>query len=323
MTTATETTSPQAQAHEDARTFAQRLRDETAAVRCRRRVLGNTRSLSADKRREIAESYHADPDYIRARKVLLNRKDKRIRECFSVCDRAVKYWESMTVPYSEAQKGIRLIRRDRIDEFERGMNRLLDELSTAVAEAEDVYQSEILPEARQRLSELFNAADYPPTLVGCWGFDWEYPSVEPPSYLRQLNPELYEMEQGRIRRRFEEAVTLAEQAFLEEFSKMIAKLSERLQPGPDGKAKTFQETTVTNLTDFFDRFKQLNIGSNDQLEGLITEAQQALQGTNVNKLRKDQGERQTVQDAMSSISERLADLMVDKPERRISLEDVE
>lgn len=305
------------------RTFAQRLRDETAAVRCRRRVLGNTRSLSAERRREIAEGYHADPDYIRARKVLLNRKDARIRECFSVCDRAVKYWESMTVPYSEAQKGVRLIRRDRIEEFESGMQRLLDELSEAVAQAEEVYQSEILPEARQRLSELFDASDYPPTLVGCWGFDWEYPSVEPPQYLQQLNPELYQMEQERIRRRFEEAVQLAEHAFLEEFSKMIAKLSERLQPGPDGKVKTFQETTVTNLTEFFDRFRQLNIGSNEQLDALVGEAQRALEGVDVAKLRKDQDQRSTVSESMASIYNRLTEMMVDRPDRRISLEDDE
>lgn len=307
----------------DARDFAQRLRDETAACRCRRRVLGNTRSLSAERRREIANQYDADPDYIRARKVLLNRKDKRIRECFSVCERAVKYWEAMTVPYSEGQKGVRLIRKDRIQEFEDGMQRLLDELSSAVAKAEEVYQTEILPEARQRLAELFDPADYPPTLVGCWGFDWEYPNVEPPSYLQQLNPELYQIEQERIRRRFEEAVQLAEQAFLQEFAQMIEKLSERLQPGPDGKAKTFQETTVSNLTEFFDRFRQLNIGSNDQLDALVSEAQQALQGTDVAKLRKDAHERQTVGESMQGILERLGTMMVEKPGRKISLEDVD
>jgi len=318
MTTTTETTATATTSSDD---FARRLRDETAAVRFRRRVLGNSRTLDAGKRREIADLYDADPDYVRARKVLLNRKDKRVRECFSVCDRAIKYWESMTVPYSEAQKGLRLIRRDRIEEFEAGMQRLLDELGEAVAAADEVYKTEILPEAKQRLDKLFNAADYPASLFGCWGFDWEFPNVEPPSYLEQLNPELFEAEQRRIRGRFEEAVALAEASFADEFAKMIAKLSERLQPGPDGKVKTFQTTTVDNLREFFDRFRDLNIGSNAELDALVGEAQAALEGVDVNKLRKDAHERQTVGESMTAIYDRLNALMVDKPGRRISLED--
>jgi hypothetical protein len=301
--------------------FARRLREETAAVRFRRRELGNSRTLDSTKRQEIANLYDADPDYVRARKVLLNRKDTRIRECFAICDRAIQYWESMTVPYSEAQKGVRLIRRDRIREFEAGIQRLLDELSTATAAAETVYHSEILPEARTRLEQLFDPADYPATLIGCWGFDWEYPSIEPPNYLAQLNPELYRAEQDRIRRRFEEAVRLAEQSFLQEFSQMIGRLAERLQPGPDGKAKKFQDTSVQNLRDFFDRFRQLNIGSNDQLDALVQDAQRALKGVEPQSLRKDVQQRQTVGESMQQIFGRLTEMLVDKPARKITLEE--
>lgn len=317
----TQADDPQADDYQAAEDFAQRLRAETAAVRVRRRVLGNTRSLDAQRREEIAEKYHADPDYIRARKVLLNRKDPRIRDCFSICDRAIKYWESLTVPYSHTERGVRLIRRDRIDEFERGMQELLDELSEAVAKAEQAYQTEILVEARARLAELFDPSDYPPTLEGAWGFDWEFPNLDPPDYLQRLNPALYEHEQNRIRRRFEQAVELTEQAFAAEFSKMIEKLAERLAPGADGKVKTFQASTVDNLQEFFARFGQLNIGSNADLEALVEEAQAVVGGTNVAKLRKDAGERQTVGEAVAAISERLEGMMVDRPDREISLED--
>lgn len=301
--------------------FARRLREETAAVRMRRRVLGNSRSLNAERRKEIATIYGADPQFLRASKKLLNRKDPRIRECFAICDRAIKYWESMTVPYSEAAKGLRLIRRDRIDEFDKGMNRLLDELSEATATAEEVYQSEILPEARERLQELFDASDYPPTLVGCWGFDWEYPNVEPPRYLQQLNPELYEQEQRRVAARFDEAVQLAEQHFIEQFSAMIARLAERLTPAPDGTVKTFQESTLGNLREFFERFRELNIGSNQELDQLVDEAQQALSGVDAKGLRKDTLRRQTVGESMQEISQRLEALMTDRPARKISLEE--
>ena len=68
-------------------------------------------------------------------------------------------------------------------------------------------------------SNLFNASDYPATLIGLFDMSWEFPSVEPPAYLQRLSPELYRQECQRIETRFDEAVQLAEQAFLEELSR--------------------------------------------------------------------------------------------------------
>ena len=51
--------------------------------------------------------------------------------------------------------------------------------------------------------------------------DFDFPSTEPPAYLMQLNPDLYQAEQERVTRRFEEAVQLAEQAFISELGKLV------------------------------------------------------------------------------------------------------
>jgi hypothetical protein len=47
----------------------------------------------------------------------------------------------------------------------------------------------------------------------------------------RIAPEVYEQEQERIARRFEEAVELAEQAFLTEFARLVSHRSERLRRG--------------------------------------------------------------------------------------------
>ena len=60
--------------------------------------------------------------------------------------------------------------------------------------------------------------------------------MEPPGYLLRVNPEIYAEEQQRVARRFEEAVQLAEQAFLGEFGKLVAHLTERLGGG-DGERR--------------------------------------------------------------------------------------
>ena len=46
--------------------------------------------------------------------------------------------------------------------------------------------------------------------------------VEPPSYLQQLNPQLYEEECRRVQSRFDEAVRLAEEAFTAELAKLLS-----------------------------------------------------------------------------------------------------
>jgi hypothetical protein len=100
-------------------------------------------------------------------------------------------------------------------------------LTEAVAELDRRYD-ELRQAARRRLGDLFDAADYPVSLIGLFAIEHDYPSVEPPDYLRQLSPELYEQECRRVQARFDEAVQLAEQAFLEELSKLVSHLGERL-----------------------------------------------------------------------------------------------
>jgi hypothetical protein len=80
------------------------------------------------------------------------------------------------------------------------------------------------------------------------GRRWDFPSVEPPDYLRQLHPDLYAQECHRVRARFDEAVKLAEEAFLVELAQLVSHLCERLSGSDDGKPKVFRDSAVTNLT---------------------------------------------------------------------------
>ena len=80
----------------------------------------------------------------------------------------------------------------------------------------DRHYAELKSAARDRLGSLYNPADYPASLTGLFQVSWDFPSVEPPDYLQELNPELYRQECERVAARFDEAVRLAEQAFIEE-----------------------------------------------------------------------------------------------------------
>jgi hypothetical protein len=163
------------------------------------------------------------------------------------------------------------------------------------------------------LGSLFAAEDYPPTLQGLFGIEWEFPTVEPPAYLLELNPALYEQEKRRIVARFDLAVQMAEEAFTGEFAKLVAHLTERIS----GEDKTFRDSAVDGLKSFFERFKSLNVHSSSQLDDLVAQAQKAVQGVSPQDLRDSDALRKQVATRLQSVSATLETLLVDQPRRKI------
>src|SRR5262249_28273940 len=160
-----------------------------------------------------------------------------------------------TLPYPEP--GVRLIKQDQVEHFNEQMTEFRGQLDEAVAKL-DRHYAELKATARRRLGELYDPTDYPPGLTGLFGIDWDFPSVEPPSYLMELSPALYEQERSRVAARFEEAVQLAEQAFLSELAKLVSHLTERLTDDGTRQRKVFRDSAIGNLVEFFEQFRHLN-----------------------------------------------------------------
>jgi hypothetical protein len=224
----------------------------------------------------------------------------------------IAYWKSITLPYPEP--GVRLIQQSRVEAFYAQLSEFRDLLDQAVAKLDDHY-AELKSAARQRLGQLYNPDDYPTQLRGLFGIDWDFPSVEPPDYLMQLNPEIYEQERTRVAARFQEAVELAEQAFLAEFGKLVTHLTERLSG--DGERKVFRDSVIANLTEFFERFRQLNIRSNADLDALVERAQRIVRGVRPQELRDNDTLRQQVAGQFAAVQATLDGMLVDQPRRRI------
>ncbi len=293
---------------------AQRLRSTTAAVRLSFTWFGVRKSLTTEQRAQAADTFGADGDCLSAAKRLLDTKHPAFKAVTAIKNRAIAYWRSVSLPYPEA--GIRLIRQDQVEPFDSQLSWFQEELADAVDALDERYH-ELQAAARERLGSLYNAADYPESLRGLFSMDWEFPAVEPPDYLMQLNPELYEQECQRVAARFDDAVQLAEQAFVDELSKLVSHLTERLSGQSDGKPKVFRDSAVENLTGFFERFRDLNIGSNEQLDELVEQAQQIVQGIEPQTLRENQNLRQTFAAELTEVQSVLDDMLVDRPRRNI------
>lgn len=311
------------QSQQPAQDFGQKLREQTIAVRLQRSKLGISRKLNHQQLEQAAQQFDAQTDRLTAGKKIIDRKTEKYRKCLSTINAAVAYWRDVTVPYPE--DGIRLMRRDRVAAFEQHLNALKAELQDDVVNLKLAY-SEIIEKSREDLGVLFNPSDYPDAeaLTGLFDLQWDYPSQQPDAYLMQLNPALYEAEQRRIQARFDEAVKLAEEAFTAEFAKLVGNLADRLQFGEDGKPKVFKDSSISGMTEFFARFKELNVGSSAELEQLVNQAQQLVQGDAealAKDLRKDVTKRQTLQQAMQELAGKIEEQLVNKPLRAVSLDE--
>ncbi len=298
----------------EASTPAQRLRRTAAAVRVHFCWWGVHRTLTSQQKEEVGENYGADARFLTAGKKIIDVRHEAFRRLTSIRTRVVNFWRGLTLPYVEA--GVRLIRQAEIETFVQTMQGFREELVQAEADLNAVYD-QMRSDARRRLGRLYNPDDYPPEVRGLFAVEWDFPSIEPPSYLMRLNPEIYEQEQQRVAQRFEEAVRLAEQAFIAEFARLVSHLTERLANGEDGERRIFRDSVVTNLTEFFSRFRDLNVRSNQELDQLVEQAQQLVQGVTPQDLRDNEGLRQHVAAEMSEVQAQVEEMIVERPRRQI------
>lgn len=301
----------------DRRDFATELRHQTMACRVMHTKLGVRKALSQDQLREAASQFHADVKVLSAKKKLIDTRDPAYRRVIEVRRRAGAYWKSHTTPYPEP--GVRLIRRQIVAVFTEEMTKLRDELLEAARQLQEKY-AELRERARVQLGDLFNPEDYPTRIDDEFDLDWDFPSVEPPAYLRNLHPQLYERESQRIKARFDEAIRLTDEAFASQFQQLIVHLADRLAGDTDGKPKVFRDTAVKNLTSFFETFRALDPGSNSQLQQLVTQAQQVVAGITPGDLRDSADLRTRIAAGLAPIRTAVDAMMINRPTRAIEIE---
>ena len=296
------------------RTPAEQLRASMAALRVSFMWFGIRKTLTPEQRSQAAESFGAEGQYLSAGKKLLDSKHPALRAVNAIKHEVVTYWRGVSLPFPEP--GIRLIRQQDVSAVQVQLTTLKAELVEAVDQLDQQFDA-MKATARERLGSLFNPTDYPDSLRSLFDVTWEFPNVEPPSYLQQLSPDLYRQESQRVSARFDEAVQLAETAFIEEMSRLVAHLAERINGSEDGQPKVFRDTAIENIREFFQRFRELNVHSSEQLDQLVEQSQRILSGVEPQALRDTAQLRQRVAGELSAVQSVLDGLLVDRPRRNI------
>lgn len=293
--------------------FAFELQQATAAVKLEKSRWGVSKSLTSEQKERAASEFCAESRAISASKKLVDTKHPLVKAVTKHINAAKAYWESCTVPFPE--DGIRLIRTDRIEEFEHQMASFVSAMNEAVDEL-DYHLEEIKDRARHDLGELYNEADYPESVKPLFKITYSYPSVKPDERLLKLNPELYERESQKIAAKFAEAVELAESAFAEKMAEMVERLLETLVGEKDGKPKKFYASAVTNIQDFVKSFKQLSVGSNAQLEQCVEKLKLLTDGVAPEQVKKNSTLRSFYTEQFGAVQKELEAAMVLLPKRK-------
>ena len=211
-----------------------RLKQNFAACRVKFKWLGTSKTLSAVQKTQAAESFGADGESISAGKKLIDTKHEAYRALTSLKSQVTRFWKDNSLPYPES--GIRLMKQSQIEAFNDQLEDYRAQLEASVRLFADQFL-DIQEAARDRLGSLYDASDYPSSLEDEFAVDWDFPTVEPPDYLRRLHPDVYEQQARRVSERFEQAVELAEQAFTEEFSQLVEHLANRLAGDESGRPR--------------------------------------------------------------------------------------
>ena len=301
---------------------ATHLQSDWAGIRLSFGRMGTRKTLTTGQRQTAADQFDAAGDYISAGKKLIDTRDPAFKKVSAVLTKARECWQDSTLPYPEP--GVRLIRQDRIDYLTGKLAGFQAELAEAVATLGARYD-ELRERARGKLGDLYNPADYPATLDGLFRIEWDLPSLAPPEYLMG-NPNLYAEQSAKIAARFNEAVSLAEDAFIAELADSIDALQRKLNGLDDGTEKRLHGSTLENLSAFFERFKTLNLHSSAELDRIVDQAEAALSGKSLiggqavtrDELRDSASIRADVRSRLAGVTATLDGMMVSRPRRAIT-----
>lgn len=253
----------------------------------------------------VADTFGANRKFLKIEKKLINIKNIYYKNLCETKGAIIQYWKQITLPYVE--NGVRLIKKDLVDTFEKRMETLKLDLQDRVLDLSNNYE-QLKQESQTALQGLFNPGDYPESLANLFSFHWAYPNLNPPEYLLLHNPALYRRQQEEVRAKFEKAVVKAEQAFGGELQSLVTRLAERMAPNEDGSRKVFRDSTVTdNFKEFFERFKTISVCNSSDLQDIVDKAEKIISGVNPSYLKTDSIARQDLASQMLEVSKLLED----------------
>jgi hypothetical protein len=290
------------------------LSKKTVCIKVRLSTMGNTRKVSTSQ-----IEADADKDLLRVSKHLVDSAELKAIARFDGEIR--RYLYNICLPF---EIGIHLLPIIALEQVEQRLRQFAIDREQLVKAFLAAYPSLCL-DAAKRLRGLYNPADYPPAdkVAREFGFSWQYVSFGVPDQLKGISPEVWEQEREKAAQRMAEASSEIQRVLRESMVKLVQHMSDRLKEGADGKPLRFKETTVSNLVEFLHNFEFRNVTDDTELQTLVGQARQLMQGVNADDLRTTGDLRTKVQQGISDIAAQLDSMLTRTGGRKFRFDEEE
>ena len=277
------------------------LAKKTVCIKVSLSTLGNTRKVSTAQ-----IEADADKDLLRVSKRLVDSAELKAITRFDGEIRRFLY--NICLPF---EIGIHLLPITALEMVEDRLRQFAVDRRQLVQSFLSAYPS-LCQDAATRLRGLYNPTDYPAVdEVGReFGFSWQYVSFGVPEQLKGISREVWEQEREKAAVRMAEASTEIQVVLRETMAKLVQHMADRLKTGPDGKPLRFKETTVENLVEFLMNFEFRNVTDDNELQALVSQARDLMQGVTADDLRTTGDLRSKLQQGMTGIAAQLDTLLI-------------
>jgi len=238
------------------------------------------------------------------------------------------YLKSRCLP-SPFKHGVYLIRlslvtevMEELDQYEKKISDLIEAFLEFYGKIY-VQRHDQKSEMRTRLGSLYNPGDYPApaTLKSAFKFETQLWEIGTPGALSTVSRALYEREKRKMDNVWEQAKEQITQVLMTELRDMTSRLTERLTPNEDGTKKVFRDSLIGNLQEWLDVFKRRALTDDQELIDVVEKARQLIAGVDAKTLRTDEESRKDLSGAMGKLTTALEQSIIEKPARKIDLDD--
>lgn len=236
-------------------------------------------------------------------------------------------------------EGLFSVKRDVLPEMLKELELAREEMvSQLVPKFLEKYPQQVAAAAGV-LNGQFNPKDYPgielengfpffknkEALASRFDIRWRVTQLTVPE---GLPPEIREQEEAKLRDAFKAAEAKIIETLYTGFADMVDRIVDRMKPGEDGKAKTFQYTTLEKLMDYIQAFKNKNVFNDAKLDSMVKKAEDILQtvGTDpklmAERLRNYEGLKQRTEASFAALKEEVDKAVTELPTRSFDFDEV-
>ena len=246
-----------------------------------------------------------------------------LREIRSLDGEIRAYLAAKALP-SQFKSGVYLVPIKMVDRIDKVLQAKIARRRELVTRLADELPG-LIAEQKPRLRGLFNAYEYPTPeqILNLFSLTYSYFTFDTPEALKAISAEIFERETENAKEWWVEAKASADALVTLQAQEVVEHLLKRLSVDDvEGeRLKGLRESAVEGLREFFDDFTDRNLADNTKLAEIVGRGKALLDGVDVNTLRNNLGKREFFKAGLDDIKEQLDRMVVDKPARRIVLDD--